>query len=307
MTPAIECIGLSKTYCGRRPVSALRCLDLEVRQGEVLGLIGHNGAGKTTLLRILAGILRPSSGRAALMGFEPGSLEARRRVAHLPDDPGFPASWLSARSMVRCTAALDRCGRAWDAKRIDALLDDVGLEERSRPVDSFSRGMRRKMGLALALMGDPQVVMLDEPTGDLDPEARMRFRELVRRLKERGVAVLFSSHVLSELETACDRAAFLGQGSLLAIHDLGEDRPDAPVRIVHGRGPCGSRTESVADPQASEWVETIVPAHERDERLRALVAAGATIARVEPVSDSLELLFRKYMSAPPPAASSETP
>lgn len=277
---------------------ALRDLDLEIRGGEALGLIGHNGAGKTTLLRILAGILKPTSGRATILACAPGSLGARRRSAHVPDDPGFPAPWLSAADMIRCAARLDGSEKSWNGRRIDELLDRVGIEERRRPVKAFSRGTRRKLALALALMSDPEVLVLDEPTGDLDPEARIRFRETVRELKEGGTAVLFSSHVLAELETVCDRAAFLRKGRLLAVHDLRAGRPEAPVRILH-RPRVSDLAGGLGDhAEVGErgWTETIVPAAEREERMQALLSSGATIARVETMDEGLEGLFLKYMT-----------
>lgn len=300
MKLAIECMGLTKEYRGRSPVNALRGLDLQVPEGEVFGLIGHNGAGKTTTLRILAGILGKSGGTAKVLGLEPGSMEARRIAAYLPDEPGFPASWMSPPEMIRFVATLDSQRRRWDDRRVAALLDRVGLEERTRPVSSFSRGMRRKLALALALMGDPRVLMLDEPTGDLDPDARMKFREILRDLKRQGASVLLSSHILSELETACDRVAFLREGSLLAIHDVDRDQPGAPVRIVYG--PTADFRETGQAP-----LEKVVPADAKDEQLKALLATGATVMRVEPAIESLESLFRKYMSTPPETVSGEGP
>lgn len=308
MTPAIECLDLAKTYGRRRPVAALRGVDLTLRQGEILGLIGPNGAGKTTLLRVLAGLLAPTAGAARLVGFEPGSVEARERVAYLPDEPVFPGEWMSPVGAMRCAAALASRKHLWNTSRFTKLLDQVGIEERARSVRTFSRGMRRKVGLALALMNDPMVLMLDEPTSDLDPEARLRFREILQVLKNSGTGVLLSSHVLSELETVCDRAAFLRSGNIVAVHELRGDPCATPVRIVFRLEPAHAVQTRLPEPDATEdgWTTITVQACERSEILQRLLADGATIVRVEPVGEDLEGLFRRYMSqASSPRSSDE--
>lgn len=284
MTKPIECQKLTKVYRSAKSMPALCTFDLEIERGEVFGLIGHNGAGKTTTLNLLAGLLKPSSGKARIHGFQPGSREARKLLAYLPDHPGFPAPWLRPVALIELAAHLMEVD-TWKKADSLALLDLVDLREHRKRVSTFSRGMLRKLALALTLVGDPQVVLLDEPTSDLDPDARLKVREILRELARQGKSVLLSSHILSELESACDRVAFIRSGKLLAVHNITE-KLDGCVRIKH-RSMNGTITEDV------------VPETEKNMHLQALLANGATIERVEPAGADLEGWFQRYMADPP--------
>jgi ABC-2 type transport system ATP-binding protein len=201
---------------------ALSSLDLEVITGEVFGFIGPNGAGKTTTINVLLGFVTPKSGAAYLFGIDVRQPIARQRIGYLPEMTYY-YKFLTAEELLRFYAKIFGLSRAEADKRIDGLLKLVDLEQaRRRPLKTYSKGMQQRVGLAQALINNPDLLILDEPTSGLDPLGRMKVREVIQRLKNEGKTVFFSSHELGEVETICDRVAIINQGELKAIGRVGD-------------------------------------------------------------------------------------
>ncbi len=216
--PVIEIRNLCVTYRTRGSAQATRLavknLQLEVRSGEVFGFLGPNGAGKTTTMNVLLGFVNASSGEAYLFGSNVREPIARQRIGYLPELTYY-YKFLSAEELLRFYARIFGIPKAETERRIDAALKLVELEAaRKRPIKTYSKGMQQRVGLAQALINDPDLLILDEPTSGLDPIGRMKVREIIQRLKHEGKTVFFSSHELGEVETVCDRVAILHQGEL---------------------------------------------------------------------------------------------
>jgi ABC-2 type transport system ATP-binding protein len=195
---------------------ALQGLNLSVGQGEVFGFLGPNGAGKTTTMTVLLGFVQPTGGAAYLFGTNVREPVARQRIGYLPEMTYY-YKFLTAEELLRFYARIFRLPRAERERRIDAVLKLVELEQaRKRPIKTYSKGMQQRVGLAQALINNPDLLILDEPTSGLDPIGRMKVREIIQRLKNEGKTVFFSSHELGEVETVCDRVAILAQGELKA-------------------------------------------------------------------------------------------
>ncbi len=202
------------SFRGRRVVEALRGATLQVRAGEVFGLLGPNGAGKTTLIKILLGVVRSSSGSASLFGSPAGSIAARMRVGYLPESLRVDRHH-SARSALRYYARMSQMSGAEIERRSDELLELVGLRGRDRElVPQFSKGMYQRLGLAQALMHDPDLLVLDEPTDGLDPVGRNEVRKVIDRLRESGKTIFLNSHILQEVEQICSRVAIMSHGKI---------------------------------------------------------------------------------------------
>jgi ABC-2 type transport system ATP-binding protein len=230
---------LSKRY-GR--TEALRGVSLDVADGEVVGLLGPNGAGKSTLAKIACGLVRPSAGSAEVAGHRAGSAPARAAIGYLAELFRFPG-WASAEEVLRLHQRL--AGSGGGSREREELLDLVGLSDASRVrVAEMSKGMQQRLGVAQAMIGSPRLLLLDEPTSALDPAGRRVVRRLLGELRERGVAVLLSSHLLGEVELVCDRVAILVDGEVVERGTPGElARPrgvevdtDAGVRLLEGVG-----------------------------------------------------------------------
>jgi ABC-2 type transport system ATP-binding protein len=201
---------------------ALRALDLEVSAGEVFGFLGPNGAGKTTTMNVLLGFVPPTSGAAYLFGIDVRQPIARQRIGYLPEMTYY-YKFLTAEELLRFYAKIFGLARSEADKRIDQLLKLVELESvRKRPIKSYSKGMQQRVGLAQALINNPDLLILDEPTSGLDPLGRMKVREIIQRLKNEGKTVFFSSHELGEVETVCDRVAIINQGELKTVGRVDE-------------------------------------------------------------------------------------
>src|ERR1700678_1131674 len=193
---------------------ALVGLDLEVRAGEVFGFLGPNGAGKTTTMNVLLGFVPPTSGGASLFGIDVRQPIARQRIGYLPEMTYY-YKFLSAEELLRFYAKIFGLARGETDQRIDRLMKLVELENaRHRPIRSYSKGMQQRVGLAQALINNPDLLILAEPTSGLDPLGRMKVREIIQRLKDEGKTVFFASHELGEVETVCDRVAILHEGKL---------------------------------------------------------------------------------------------
>jgi ABC-2 type transport system ATP-binding protein len=213
---AIHAAGLAKTYSGafgRRPQEALRGVDLEVSEGAAFGLIGPNGAGKTTFVKAILGLVRPSAGAARLLGGDPSDPRSRARVGYLPERLEFPPA-LDARAILRSVARLKRLRRP--EADIDRRLGELGLSDvAGRRAGTYSKGMRQRLGLACALLGAPDLLVLDEPTDGLDPLARVEVRGLLARELGRGATLFLNSHLLSETERVCTRIGILVEGRIV--------------------------------------------------------------------------------------------
>jgi ABC-2 type transport system ATP-binding protein len=221
MPNAIDIRGLSKSF---GDTIAVEDVTFAVKRGEVFGFMGHNGAGKTTTIRMLVGLLRPTRGSASVLGYDivRDSLAIRRVAGYLPGDYALPKE-MTARRFLRYVGAMFGMTGAAVEKRIEDLLAQFDLSGvADHRLGTFSSGMTQKVGLAQALINDPAILLLDEPTSGLDPIGRHDTLELIRRLADDGVTVLFSTHILGDIERVCERVAIVNHGRLIANGDLGE-------------------------------------------------------------------------------------
>jgi ABC-2 type transport system ATP-binding protein len=301
MDAAIAAEHLSKTFrvgFWARKVRAVQDLSLEVRPGEIFGLLGPNGAGKTTTIKLLLGFVRPSSGRAFVAGAPAGTLAARRRVGYLPENPAL-YEFLTGVEYLRFAGQLSGLSRDDSRRRADELLDRVGLAGRAdRAIRRFSKGMVQRLGLAQALVGDPEIVILDEPMSGLDPIGRKDVRDLILSLRMERRTVLFSTHILSDVEAICDRVGIIADGRLTDCGTLSALLSPG-VRAVElvARGVPAAVVERFRREGASvlerdgATVFTFASEADGQDALRALAAAGATVVSLLPHRDTLETLF----------------
>ncbi len=221
--PIISSVGLTKVFrdfWGRPKAKAVNDLDFEVRQGEVLGLLGPNGSGKSTTIKMLLGLLYPSGGRLTVFGKSPRDVAIKKLIGYLPEET-YLYKYLTAYETLDFFASLFGLSREERKKRCDQLLDMVGLSHaRNRPVGEFSKGMARRIGLAQAMINDPQLLILDEPTSGLDPLGCREVKDLILMLKKRGKTVVVTSHLLSDVEDVCDRVLILYGGKIRAEGSL---------------------------------------------------------------------------------------
>jgi ABC-2 type transport system ATP-binding protein len=290
---------LTKRYGDRRAVDAV---SLAVHRGEVYGFLGPNGAGKTTTLRMLLGLVRPTSGRATVHGAAPGSARAVTRTGALVEGPGF-YPYLSGRDNLRVLARY----QGLDDRAVDAVLERVDLTGRSRDrFRSYSLGMKQRLGVGAALLGDPDLLVLDEPTNGLDPAGMADMRSLVVDVAAGGHTVLLSSHLLAEVQEICNRVGVISEGRLLAESTVAELRG---ATVVHVRADPLDRALAVAmGVVGDDAVEVTGLAHgERCLRLasdpsvipdltRALVADGLDVREITTIERSLEEVFLEMTS-----------
>jgi ABC-2 type transport system ATP-binding protein len=282
-----------------RPYRALDHLNLEIAAGETFGFLGPNGAGKTTTLKLLMQLIFPTSGSAEILGRPVGDVDVKRRIGFLPENPYF-YDYLTAEELLSYFAKLIGLDPGARSRRVATLLDEVGIGgERRLQLRKFSKGMLQRIGIAQALLNDPEIVFFDEPMSGLDPLGRRDVRSLILRLRDRGTTVFFSSHVLSDAEALCSRVAIMAGGTLVAdgrVGDLhhfqvrgwelvvGNLAPDVlercRARIVHAT-PLGDRRYSLE-----------LPIDSAPERLlNELVAAGAHLVSLNPMRETLEDFF----------------
>jgi ABC-2 type transport system ATP-binding protein len=224
-TPAVQIDNLTKVFpvpLRRQRVTAVRNLSFEVRPGEVYGLLGPNGSGKSTTLKILLGLVTPNHGRAMIFGQDSRDYHSRRDVGFLPENPYF-YKFLTAAETLRFYGKVCGMGGTLLNKRIDELIHLVGLEDaRDRRIGGFSKGMLQRIGLAQALIQDPRLVVLDEPTAGVDPAGSHQIRDLILDLKKRGKTVLLTSHLLEQVQEICDRVGIMARGEMIREGALGE-------------------------------------------------------------------------------------
>lgn len=224
----------------KHPVRALDRLTLQVEQGEVFGFLGPNGAGKTTTLKILMNLIRPTAGSARVLGEPVASVSMRRRIGFLPENPYF-YDYLTAGEFLLYIGKLFGLRQPDLSRKVRSLLDSVGLADaRNLQLRKFSKGMTQRIGLAQAMINDPDVIFLDEPMSGLDPLGRREVRQAILCLKNKGVTVFFSSHILPDVEALCDRVAILNRGRLQqvgALHDILKVRIEAHEIVLAGVQP----------------------------------------------------------------------
>ena len=300
---AITTEGLTKHYSTGfwrpRPYIALDSLTLQVARGEVFGFLGPNGAGKTTTLKLLRQLIFPTSGRAEILGRPVGDADTRRRIGYLPENPYFYDN-LTAEELLEYFASLFGYGAADRRRRVSRLLDDVGIgRERRFQLRKYSKGMIQRVGLAQALLNDPEVVFLDEPMSGLDPIGRRDVRDMILRLRDRGTTVFFSSHILADAETLCSRVAIVAAGRLIAAGNLADMVPfrlrgwdlvvmhlsDEVVRTLEQQGATATRI-------SVDRHHIVLPPDATPDAVIANVSAiGGQLVSLNPVRDTLEDFF----------------
>lgn len=288
--------GLHKSYAtGWRqpPRPALSGLDLEVPRGSIVGLLGPNGAGKTTTLKCVVGLIRPQAGRVALFGEANPDSEARKRIGFLPEQPYFDL-YLTPRKLLLYYGRLAGLRAPTIRTRISHLLNLVGMEEEADlSMDKYSKGMLQRIGLAQALITEPEFLILDEPSSGLDPLGKMQVRSLLEGLQRGGCSILLSSHQLSEIEEICDAVAIVHQGRNVAsgkLEDLLMSREEYEIVLAR---PLGVAADL---PASASWLRgrgDRLALHERDVNaaLKALLDAGAVIEEVRRRRMTLEEYF----------------
>jgi ABC-2 type transport system ATP-binding protein len=294
--------GLTKAYEAKKVVDGL---NLELSAGEIFGLLGPNGAGKTTTILMLLGLTEPTSGSARVLGLDPrrNPLEVKRRVGYLPDAVGF-YDGMTGRENLRFTAELNRLDRATREAKVAEVLAEVGLSDAAdQAAGTYSRGMRQRLGIADALLKEPAVLILDEPTTSIDPEGVAEILALIRRLAgDRGVTVLLSSHLLNQVQAVCDRVAIFVKGKVAA--------QGAPHELAIGaKGPESIELAARSDPTpvltGARFVHTISPGRapgtylvtidpgSTAELVAMLAAGGVAIEGVHRRTEDLEEIYRR--------------
>ncbi len=297
--PLISVERLSKTFgkgLWKRGFRALDDVSLQVGRGSVFGLLGPNGAGKTTLIKILMGLVPGWEGEALVFGFPAGEAEARERIGFLPEAHRLPG-YLTGRQVLRLYGMLSGKSRSWVEERIPAWLERVGMTKSAdRKVREYSKGMQQRIGLAQALIHEPELVFLDEPTDGVDPVGRAAVREIVQTLRTQGVTVFINSHLLMEVERVCDRVVIMSRGRIIregSVDELTpltgrvafeiEPRPTDLETLLSGLGSGLERTE--------QGFELALDQTEQDQAIDRLRSAAISIKSVSPRKLTLEQSF----------------
>ncbi len=273
-----------RDFARRRVVQAVDHLSLDIPRGQVFGLLGPNGSGKTTTIAMLLGLLRPDAGRIEILGARPGDHSVRRRIGYLPEEFS-PPEYLTGYEILRFYGGLFGIPRAALARRIDEYLELLDLSAaRHRKFREYSKGMRRRIGLAQALLHDPELIVLDEPSNGLDPIGVRKVKSLICDLKARGRTLLIASHILPEMEEICDRIAILHEGRCI----------------------CSGSTEELL--HSAAVYEILVDGADLDtvrKAARVLGERGLNVREVRPASRSLESLFLEQLGEEDPRSVSE--
>jgi len=280
---------------------AVRDLTLTVRRGEIFGFLGPNGAGKSTSIKMLLGLAKPTSGEAFVLGVPSGDVEVRRKIGFLPENFRF-YEWLTPAELLHLHGRL--CGVSENklSERVPALIDLVGLTPHiDKRLQNFSKGMLQRIGLAQALIHEPDIIFLDEPTSGLDPLGRRMVRDIIRAQRDRGATVFLNSHLLSEIEITCDQVVFIREGEVVTSRDMRTQQEEAVRVEVRARKYSPECVSGLSRWSASVQVDEerlTLTTQSRDslpEILRHLVAAGADVYQFTPQRMSLEELFMNIM------------
>lgn len=299
---AIETEGLTKDYqvgfWRPRPYRALHELSLSVERGDVFGFLGPNGAGKSTAIKLLMQLIYPTSGAARILGRPAGDVDMRRRIGFLPENPSF-YDYLTAEELLTYFAGLFDIPSAERRSRVSRVLDEVGLgAERRMRLRSYSKGMVQRVGIAQAIINEPDVVFFDEPMSGLDPLGRRDVRELLLRLRDRGCTVFFSSHILSDAEALCSRVAIIAQGRMVGggrlTEIVGSDVLGWELVVSHLTPASLERLTALAravTPHPDGRYVAALPPQPPEATVQVLAAAGARVVSLNPVRRTLEDYF----------------
>ena len=302
-SPAIRIEELTKDYAvgfwRKRPYRALDRHSLEIAPGEVFGFLGPNGAGKTTTLKLLMQLIYPTGGRAEILGRPVGDVATRHRIGYLPENPSF-YDYLTGEELLTYFAELFGYGPAECRRRVNALLDRVGIgAERRLQLRKYSKGMVQRIGIAQALVNDPEVIFLDEPMSGLDPLGRRDVRALILELRDRGRTIFFSSHILADAEALCSRVAVIARGRLAGTGSL-NDLLAFDVRgwelVVSNLSPAAlarvqTVTRRVTGIAQGRYALELSLDQPPERVLSELVSAGAQLVSLNPVRETLEEFF----------------
>jgi len=296
---AIEILGLEKTYSvgfwRKKPKYALRPLNLAVEDGEVFGFLGANGAGKTTTLKLLMGLIFPTRGSARILGMEIADPRMKAQIGFLPEQPYF-YDYLTARELLEYYGQLSGMDPKHRSRKVNEVLQRVGLPDvGGTQLRKFSKGMLQRVGIAQAILHDPKVVFLDEPMSGLDPMGRREVRDLIAQLKHEGKTVFFSTHILSDAETLCDRVGIIHQGELRGVGIVAD-----LTSSVHGKVevvwqgtsvPSSLRALGAECHVTGDTVRAVLSEANQDTALEALRRERLRLISVTPVRNSLEDYF----------------
>jgi ABC-2 type transport system ATP-binding protein len=303
MPPVLEFANVSKEYrlFPNRRLRALANFSLQVEAGEIFGFLGPNGAGKTTAIHLAMGFMRPTSGHGLLLGHPFGDARIRRRVGFLPENVSLYHR--PAESLVRFYGALNHLSGAQLRSRAREMLELLGLQaEAKRNAGKFSRGMTQRLGMAQALVNDPELLILDEPTSALDPLARVSVRELILASRNSGKTVFLSSHLLSEVELVCDRVAVLDRGRLIRIGSTSALLEFSDQTEIVARGIPSNAFAGAAAKNGS--LTFCVPARMQRPTIERIWALGGEVLSVNPARRTLESVFLELTGKDTPQAGS---
>jgi len=309
MNNIVEIENLTKDYevgfWKKKKVRALDGLNLQVEGGQIFGFLGGNGAGKTTTIKILMSLIFPSEGRASILGEDISNVKMRSRIGYCPENPYF-YDYLKASELMDYFGEIFGYDAATRKRKTEELLTKVGLEEKAwnRQLRKFSKGMLQRVGLAQALINEPEIVFLDEPMSGLDPIGRREIRELIANLREQGTTVFMSTHILSDIEALCDNVAILRKGKLAAtgkLDDLLNEAGERQSFEINVKGVSAEELKSeiaqIAGAEvfakASGANVQVLDEADIDKILQITREKGGRLASVQPVKQSLEELFVK--------------
>jgi ABC-2 type transport system ATP-binding protein len=297
---AIEISGLTKTYpvgfLRKTEKVALKNLSLQVSQREIFGYLGPNGAGKTTTLKLLMGLMRPTAGSALILGKQVGDHDMMQSIGFLPEQPYF-YDYLTARELLEYYAALSAVPAKERGPRAQKMLAKVGLEQSANTqLRKFSKGMLQRVGIAQAIIHGPQIVFLDEPMSGLDPIGRREVRDLIQELNDEGKTVFFSTHILSDAETLCDRVAVLNAGELRGVGIVADLLAETLGKreIVWEGGPSALDALSAKAKTVGDVSRAVIEDRQADAAIDAIRRAGGRLKSLIPVQGALEDYFLKH-------------
>ena len=283
---ALEIVGLCKSYRGKKfgKVAALQDLTLEVKAGEVFGFLGPNGAGKSTTIKVLMGLIRPGSGKVSIFGQPVENAQSRLRIGYLPENPAF-YDFLTGREYLRFVARSFGMPDAEIEASADKVLELLDLSSAAdRPMRGYSKGMVQRLGLAQAMVHDPDLYILDEPMSGLDPVGRSLVKEIIKDLKKRGKSVFFSTHITADIEVVCDRVGIVANGRLRMV--------DSVANILQS----GVEGYLLQVARGGVVEELLVDKARLQQTLSELTASGAVIDGIEPQRKDMEAFFLEILA-----------